>query len=281
MKFQFLILVSVLALAVDARYGLDLTETEKNDFEAVLSDLHDQLIPNLRIIELLGRVAVDEQFYNEFTDLFDVVTSDIPLAERKAHVYAKFSELRDVIAASEPQFSFDSTDDIEALNSAINYIGEQLIEELRIFEFFTALAQVPGFSNSFFDFFEAVGHSAEPKPLIVEFFGNLAETIERNHTFSFEFSDSQKEELGQLLEGIFDELFGEDRRIYDVIEWLEIDPSFRHDSIDFTLRCVMGPAEKRRPALLNGLRAFLDTLVEPNDADENGPEGSGFVTSEA
>lgn len=239
-----------------------LSDEEKAEYGAVFHSLTTDLLPfklfqaaaagfklseNTELEQLLQTIDIHDQ-------------TDIKKAERFF-----LSKLQELSSTANDQI-FNAPNEV-TLN-AVELIEEEAFEKLRIFILMRALYQNEEFRNKYFSRIGAIIHYINEEEVqaaekeIVDFLAWNAELTE-NMDYDIQATDEQAQTIKQLFHDIVEQLFGENERIFDVVEKFELDQEFGENVKHVVDSFLEGTVSREEEAafLIGHMSSFLKDLL--------------------
>lgn len=242
-----------------------LSDEEKAEYKTVFHSLTTDLLP----FKLFQAAAAGIKFsespeLKQFLDTIDIHDpADIKKAER--FFLGKLQELSST--ANNQIFNAPN----EGTLNDVELIEEEAFEKLRIFILIRALYQNEGFRNEYFSRIGAIidyinneeVQTAEKE--IVDFLAWNAQLTE-NMEYDIQATDEQAQTIKQLFHDTVEQLFGDNERIFDVVEKFELDQEFGQDVKHFIDAFLEGtlPREEEATFLIERMSSFLNVLLAIN-----------------
>jgi len=145
----------------------------------------------------------------------------------------------------------------------VDIINEELFEKFRIFSLARAIFQSEEIRTHYENtLFRVILHLNSDSPIAKEeIFGVIAGLVKdsENTDFDIPATEEQLATIKTLVADIFDELFGENERLFDLVEWLETDEEFRNGFQEFWTTIFASPDVQADYAIEN-MQYFLNEL---------------------
>lgn len=269
MKFNALILISFAVMTANfvqsfpttpepstINFRSLLTSEELKEYLEVFDSFKTDLLP-FKFFQAAAETAriansPDYQSYIETIDVNDPVSVE----EAERYILSTLQQIS--AAANEQRFSASS----EVLAN-VDIVNEELFGKFRIFSLARALVQSEEIRTHYVGTLYHVIHQLNSNSPTAdqEISGVIAGLVKdsENTDFDIPATEEQLATIKTLFADIFDELFGENERIFDLVEWLQTDAEFSIGFQGFWWRILTDPDVQADFAIEN-MQYFLSEL---------------------